>query len=65
VGQANFGTLLQHMRLALAANSSHEKARDLREELFKEHPDNKDYRRNLAETYNSLGIATLSLRRRD
>jgi tetratricopeptide (TPR) repeat protein len=29
------------------------------------HPDNKDYQRDLAESCNSLGIATLSLRRRD
>jgi serine/threonine-protein kinase len=60
----DYGVNLQDLRLALAAHSAHKLALEIREKLAKEFPDNMRHVRNLAESHNSIGIATLSLRRR-
>jgi serine/threonine-protein kinase len=64
VSHYNFGLNLQDLRLALAALTAHRAGVAAREKLVREYPDDLDYRRQLAESYNSCGIAELSLRRR-
>jgi tetratricopeptide (TPR) repeat protein len=64
VSHYNFGITLQDLRLALAALSAHQQGLALRDQLVREHSDDKVYRRQYGESQNSVGIAQLSLRRR-